>query len=61
VGEASKAAGALAMLGVDIVMLLVGWCSTLLVQRRLVGRSEPDVTGDRRDGNAEIPMLKGMG
>ena len=35
VGETSKAAGALLVLGVNVAMLLVGGCLTLLVQRAL--------------------------
>jgi uncharacterized hydrophobic protein (TIGR00271 family) len=38
-GEESKAAGALLVLGVNVAMLLVGGCSTLLVQRRLSGNA----------------------
>jgi uncharacterized hydrophobic protein (TIGR00271 family) len=35
VGETSRAAGALAVLGVNVAMLLVGGCALLLVQRSL--------------------------
>jgi uncharacterized hydrophobic protein (TIGR00271 family) len=35
VGEASKAGGALLVLGVNVVMLIAGGCATLLVQRSL--------------------------
>jgi uncharacterized hydrophobic protein (TIGR00271 family) len=38
VGEASKALGALLVLGVNVTMLLVGGCATLLAQQRLAGR-----------------------
>jgi Domain of unknown function (DUF389) len=38
VGEASKALGALLVLGVNVTMLLVGGCVTLLAQQRLAGR-----------------------
>jgi uncharacterized hydrophobic protein (TIGR00271 family) len=38
VGEVSKALGALLVLGVNVLMLLVGGCSTLLVQRWLARR-----------------------
>jgi uncharacterized hydrophobic protein (TIGR00271 family) len=38
VGQASKAAGALLVLGVNVVMLLVGGCLTLIVQRWLATR-----------------------
>jgi uncharacterized hydrophobic protein (TIGR00271 family) len=41
VGETSKAAGALLVLGVNIVMLLVGGCLTLLVQRQLAAARAP--------------------
>jgi uncharacterized hydrophobic protein (TIGR00271 family) len=42
VGEVSKAAGALLVLGVNVVMLLVGGCVTLLAQRWLAsGRTQP--------------------
>jgi uncharacterized hydrophobic protein (TIGR00271 family) len=42
VGETSKAAGALLVLGVNVAMLLVGGCLTLMVQRWLASRhSEP--------------------
>ena len=37
-GEASKALGALLVLGVNVTMLLVGGCMTLLAQRRLATR-----------------------
>ena len=39
VGEASKARGALLVLGVNVVMLLVGGSTTLLVQRHLARRT----------------------
>jgi uncharacterized hydrophobic protein (TIGR00271 family) len=35
VGEASKAGGALLVLGINVVMLIAGGCATLLVQRAL--------------------------
>lgn len=38
VGEASKARGALAVLGVNVAMLLLGGCATLLLQRWLARR-----------------------
>ena len=38
VGETSKALGALLVLGVNVTMLLVGGCSTLLIQRSLAAR-----------------------
>lgn len=38
VGETGKAAGALLVLGVNVTMLLVGACSTLLVQRSMALR-----------------------
>jgi uncharacterized hydrophobic protein (TIGR00271 family) len=38
VSEASKAGGALLVLGVNIVMLLTGGCLTLLAQRKLAAR-----------------------
>ena len=41
VGEASKALGALLVLGVNVAMLLVGGCATLLAQQRLAGRIAP--------------------
>jgi uncharacterized hydrophobic protein (TIGR00271 family) len=39
VGEVTKAAGALAVLGVNVAMLLIAGTLTLLVQRRLAGRT----------------------
>ncbi len=39
VGEASKALGALLVLGVNVTMLLVGGCVTLLAQQRLATRA----------------------
>jgi hypothetical protein len=39
IGEVGKAAGALLVLGVNVVMLMAGGTSTLLVQRRLNRRS----------------------
>ncbi len=39
VGEVSKAAGALLVLGINVTMLLVGGCPTLLAQRALARRS----------------------
>jgi len=39
VGEVSKALGALLVLGINVTMLLVGGCLTLLVQRRLARNS----------------------
>jgi hypothetical protein len=39
VGEVSKAAGALLVLVVNVAMLLVGDCLTLVAQRALAGRS----------------------
>jgi uncharacterized hydrophobic protein (TIGR00271 family) len=41
VKEVSKAFGALLVLGVNVAMLLVGGCVTLLVQRRLSTRAHP--------------------
>jgi uncharacterized hydrophobic protein (TIGR00271 family) len=38
VGEMSKAAGALLVLGINVAMLLAGGCTALLVQRRLQPR-----------------------
>jgi uncharacterized hydrophobic protein (TIGR00271 family) len=46
VGEASKAAGALAVLGVNVAMLVVAGTLTLIVQRRPRDRHEPP--GSRR-------------
>ncbi len=43
VGETDKAWGALAVLGVNVVMLLVAGCLTLLVQRQLMQRHPSDV------------------
>lgn len=49
VGEASKAEGALLVLGVNIAMLLVGGCLTLIVQRRLASRSPRSSEADAAD------------
>ena len=38
IGEASKALGALLVLGINVAMLLVGGCVTLFAQQRLAGR-----------------------
>jgi hypothetical protein len=38
-GKPAKAAGALAVLGVNVVMLLVGGCLTLIAQRALARRA----------------------
>ena len=43
VGEADKALGALAVLGVNVVMLLVSGTATLLVQRQLTHRPRDDL------------------
>ena len=43
VGEADKALGALAVLGVNVVMLLVAGCLTLVVQRQLMQRTRNDL------------------
>jgi hypothetical protein len=40
VGEASKALGALAVLGVNVGLLLVAGTLTLIVQRRLADKGE---------------------
>jgi uncharacterized hydrophobic protein (TIGR00271 family) len=45
VGEVAKAAGALLVLGVNVVMLLAGGCATLLIQRRLASR-QPQARSD---------------
>jgi uncharacterized hydrophobic protein (TIGR00271 family) len=50
-GEVSKAGGALAVLGVNVAMLLVGGCSALLLQRRLARRSAPARPGGTPNGN----------
>jgi len=42
VGEVSKAGGALAVLGVNVAMLLVGGCVTLTIQRALARRTTPE-------------------
>ena len=42
VGQADDAGGALVVLAVNILMLIVGGSLTLLVQRRLAGRSVPE-------------------
>jgi uncharacterized hydrophobic protein (TIGR00271 family) len=39
-GEVGKAGGALVVLAVNVVMLLAGGCSTLLIQRSLAARAE---------------------
>jgi len=39
VRQASKAFGALLVLGVNVAMLLIGGCLTLLIQRRLAMRA----------------------
>ena len=44
IGEATKAAGALLVLGVNVAMLLIGACLTLVWQRALDRRHR----GDRR-------------
>ena len=41
IGEASKALGALLVLGINVAMLLVGGCVTLFAQQRLAGRIAP--------------------
>jgi hypothetical protein len=38
-GETSKAAGALLVLGINVAMLLVGGCVTLIAQRALARRA----------------------
>ena len=43
VGEVAKAAGALLVLGINVAMLLVGGCVTLLVQRALARREARSV------------------
>jgi uncharacterized membrane protein len=43
VGEADKALGALAVLGVNVVMLLVAGTATLIVQRQLMQRTRNDL------------------
>ena len=43
VGAVSKALGALLVLGVNVAMLLVGGCLTLLVQRALERRATKSV------------------
>ena len=48
VGETAKAAGALLVLGVNIVMLLIGACVTLLWQRALAPRYSSDSRVDDR-------------
>ncbi len=52
VGEVSKAAGALLVLGVNVTMLLLGGCGTLLIQRRLA-------SSQRRSGAAGAITPKG--
>jgi len=42
VGEIDKAEGALLVLAVNILMLIVGGILTLIVQRRLARRAEPE-------------------
>jgi uncharacterized hydrophobic protein (TIGR00271 family) len=44
VGSASKAGGALAVLGINVAMLLVGGCLTLALQRALARRTTPEVS-----------------
>lgn len=43
IGDVTKAAGALLVLGVNVAMLLVGGCATLVTQRALARRTEPSV------------------
>ena len=45
VGDAHRAAGALLVLGVNVAMLLVGGCSTLIAQRALARRAAEPVEG----------------
>jgi uncharacterized hydrophobic protein (TIGR00271 family) len=47
VGDAPRAAGALLVLGVNVAMLLIGGCSTLVAQRALARRAAPPVVGPR--------------
>ncbi len=52
-GEVGKAAGALLVLGINVVMLLVGACATLLTQRGLASRR----SGGRPEEVPSAPTL----
>jgi Domain of unknown function (DUF389) len=49
VGEATKVRGALAVLGVNVLMLLIAGTLTLILQRQLAGHGRTPGSSDRGD------------
>ena len=58
-GEIGKAAGALLVLGINVAMLLVGGCLTLLTQRWLAGQRSAGVAGEGSSPQTPVEVKSG--